>query len=49
MQLRYLQTLTEIGAEQNSTAVFPIHIDAIRPFLELLEKAGKRASTCTQR
>ena len=47
MQLRYLQTLTEIGAEQNSTAVFLIHIDAIRPFLELLEKAGKRASTST--
>jgi regulator of protease activity HflC (stomatin/prohibitin superfamily) len=41
MQLRYLQTLTEIGAEQNSTVVFPMPIDIIRPFLELLEKAGK--------
>jgi regulator of protease activity HflC (stomatin/prohibitin superfamily) len=41
MQLRYLQTLTEIGAEQNSTIVFPMPIDIIRPFLELLEKAGK--------
>jgi regulator of protease activity HflC (stomatin/prohibitin superfamily) len=44
MQLRYLQTLTEIGAEQNSTVVFPMPIDVIRPFLELLEKAGKPAS-----
>jgi regulator of protease activity HflC (stomatin/prohibitin superfamily) len=44
MQLRYLQTLTEIGAEQNSTVVFPMPIDIIRPFLELLEKAGKPAA-----
>jgi hypothetical protein len=29
MQLRYLQTLTEIGAEQNSTVVFPMPIDII--------------------
>jgi len=41
MQLRYLQTLTEIGAEQNSTVVFPMPIDIIRPFLDLLEQAGK--------
>ena len=43
MQLRYLQTLTEIGAEQNSTVVFPMPIDIIRPFLELLDKTGKAA------
>ena len=43
MQLRYLQTLTEIGAEQNSTVVFPMPIDIIKPFLELLEKTGKPA------
>jgi regulator of protease activity HflC (stomatin/prohibitin superfamily) len=41
MQLRYLQTLTEIGAEQNSTIVFPMPIDIIKPFLELLETEGK--------
>jgi regulator of protease activity HflC (stomatin/prohibitin superfamily) len=41
MQLRYLQTLTEIGAEQNSTVVFPMPIDIIRPFLDLLEQAEK--------
>ena len=43
MQLRYLQTLTEIGAEQNSTVVFPMPIDIIKPFLELLEKVRKPA------
>src|SRR5271155_1768319 len=43
MQLRYLQTLTDIGAEQNSTVVFPMPIDIIKPFLERLEKPGKAA------
>jgi regulator of protease activity HflC (stomatin/prohibitin superfamily) len=41
MQLRYLQTLSEIGAEQNSTIVFPMPIDIVKPFLDLLEKATK--------
>ena len=43
MQLCYLQTLTEIGVEQNSTIIFPMPIDIIKPFLELMEKAGKPA------
>ena len=38
LQLRYLQTLREISAENNSTTVFPIPIDLFRPFLSLLEK-----------
>ena len=42
MQLRYLQTLTEIGAEQNSTVVFPMPIDIIKPFLEMIEGAGRK-------
>jgi regulator of protease activity HflC (stomatin/prohibitin superfamily) len=41
MQLRYLQTLTEIGGEQNSTIVFPMPIDIIKPFLDILENADK--------
>jgi regulator of protease activity HflC (stomatin/prohibitin superfamily) len=45
MQLRYLQTLTEIGGEQNSTIVFPMPIDIIKPFLDILEKADKAATT----
>jgi regulator of protease activity HflC (stomatin/prohibitin superfamily) len=44
MQLRYLQTLAEIGAEQNSTVVFPMPIDIIKPFLDLMNKAGKPAA-----
>ncbi len=34
LQLRYLQTLTEVATEKNSTTLFPIPIDLIRPFLE---------------
>ena len=34
VQLRFLQTLTEIAAEKNSTLVFPIPIDLLKPFLE---------------
>jgi regulator of protease activity HflC (stomatin/prohibitin superfamily) len=34
MQLRYLQTLTEIAAEKNSTIVFPLPIELIEPFLK---------------
>jgi regulator of protease activity HflC (stomatin/prohibitin superfamily) len=34
LQLRYLQTLTEVGVNQNSTIVFPLPLDVIRPFLE---------------
>jgi len=34
LQLRYLQTLTEIAAEKNSTIVFPLPIDLIQMLLE---------------
>ena len=34
LQLRYLQTLTEIAAEKNSTTIFPVPIDLIKMFLE---------------
>lgn len=40
LQLRYLQTLLELGADQNSTVVFPLPVDIITPFLrhpELLQ------------
>lgn len=37
LQLRYLQTLTEIAAEKNSTTIFPIPIELFRPFLERLQ------------
>jgi regulator of protease activity HflC (stomatin/prohibitin superfamily) len=34
IQLRYLQTLTEIGVEKNTTVIFPIPIDVIRVWLQ---------------
>jgi len=43
LQLRYLQTLVEIGAEKNSTTIFPIPIDFIKPFLEERIKKNKNA------
>jgi len=36
MQLRYLQTLTEIGGENNSTVIFPMPLDIVKPFLDLM-------------
>jgi len=33
LQLRYLQTLSEVAAENNSTTLFPIPIDLLTPFL----------------
>jgi len=42
MQLRYLQTLTEIGVEKNTTVVFPVPIDIISGIAKLLEKAGAK-------
>ena len=42
IQLRYLQTLNEIAAENNSTTVFPIPIDLFKPFMNLMKgKSGK--------
>ena len=39
IQLRYLQTLTEIGAEKNTTVVFPLPIDIVQAFMG---QAGSR-------
>jgi regulator of protease activity HflC (stomatin/prohibitin superfamily) len=36
LQLRYLQTLLELGADQNSTVVFPLPLDIVGPFLNAL-------------
>ena len=37
LQLRFLQTLTEIGAEHNTTIVFPVPMDLLTPFMKLAE------------
>lgn len=38
LQLRYLQTLTEIASEKNSTIIFPLPIDTISQFMKMLSK-----------
>jgi len=38
IQLRYLETLTVIGADKNTTVVFPLPLDLIAPFLEAAKK-----------
>jgi len=40
LQLRYLQTLTEIATEKNSTIIFPLPMDLIAAFLKKGEKEG---------
>ncbi len=40
LQLRYLQTLTEIATEKNSTVVFPLPIDLVEPLGEILRRAA---------
>ncbi len=39
IQLRYLQTVTEIAAENNSTTIFPIPIELFKPFLHQVAEA----------
>ncbi len=43
IQLRYLQTLTEIAGEKNSTIVFPLPMDLIGPLQKILEKNVEKA------
>ncbi len=40
LQLRYLQTLREVAAENNSTTLFPIPLDLVTPFLKGVAKPG---------
>lgn len=40
LQLRYLQTLTEIAVEKNSTIIFPLPIDLVEPLTELLRRSA---------
>ena len=47
LQLRYLQTLLDIGVNQSSTIVFPLPLDMVKPFLEAArggDSSGARAS-----
>jgi hypothetical protein len=40
LQLRYLQTLLEMGVNQNTTIVFPIPLDLVKPFLNPSEPSS---------
>jgi regulator of protease activity HflC (stomatin/prohibitin superfamily) len=47
IQLRYLQTVTEIAAENNSTTIFPIPIDLLRSFFPRVEDSVAAATAAT--
>jgi regulator of protease activity HflC (stomatin/prohibitin superfamily) len=44
-QLRYLQTVIEIAAENNSTTIFPVPIELFRPFLNAVQSAKPSGSS----
>lgn len=41
LQLRYLQTLREVAAENNSTTIFPVPIDLFKPFMAISDMLAK--------
>ena len=41
LQLRYLQTMREMSAEQNTTIIFPFPIDFFKSFMDFMDKGGK--------
>ncbi|MEP6947776.1 MAG: slipin family protein [Ginsengibacter sp.] len=41
LTLRYLQTLREIATENNSTTIFPVPIDILKPFMKMHEESKK--------
>ena len=44
LTLRYLQTLREIGTENNTTTIFPIPLDLFKPFVKTMENAVNNES-----
>lgn len=43
LQLRFLQTLVEVGSEKNSTTLFPVPIDLFAPFIQKVSKEIQKA------
>jgi regulator of protease activity HflC (stomatin/prohibitin superfamily) len=41
LQLRYLQTLLELGGSESTTIVFPVPIDLIKPFVERADRSSR--------
>jgi regulator of protease activity HflC (stomatin/prohibitin superfamily) len=48
LQLRYLQTVTEIAAENNSTTIFPIPMELFRPFLNAAGSTAPRSTASAE-
>ena len=48
LQLRYLQTVTEIAAENNSTTIFPIPIEMFRPFMNQAAAAAAKPASLSE-
>ena len=42
MQMRFLQTLVEVGSENNSTIVFPLPLDLVKPFMQVAPETNGR-------
>ncbi len=43
LQLRFLQTLTEVASENNSTTIFPVPIDLFQPFLKAFDRNSEKS------
>ncbi|MCB0282262.1 MAG: slipin family protein [Calditrichae bacterium] len=43
LQLRFLQTLVEVGAEKNSTTIFPVPIELFTPFVDKISEFAKKS------
>ena len=44
LQLRYLQTLSELSTEQATTTIFPVPLDILRPFYEIADKTREQSA-----
>ncbi len=42
IQLRYLQTLADIATEKNSTIIFPLPVDTLKPFFQMAEREASK-------
>ena len=49
LQLRYLQTLLEVGSNPSSTIVFPLPIDLLRPLMDVVRTNGADARAIAER
>ncbi|KIH76951.1 SPFH domain, Band 7 family protein [Geoalkalibacter ferrihydriticus] len=48
LQLRFMQTLTDIAADKNSTIIFPMPIDLLTPFIEKITRENKESKSDSQ-